>query len=154
MHKEHRDVAQLAALIANKTVPPVPARVSTLFLAADGSADDAGKQVTLVEIPRSVAIVSSSEGRIMRRRLKADGTPESVPLYPYEIITRLSTLGQLDYSAFPVPDTSLDDFSPEELKRLRDILTRNRNSDQTLLELPDARLRRLSQESCSRAELR
>ena len=137
MHKEHRDVAQLAALIANKTVPPVPARVSTLFLAADGSADDAGKQVTLVEIPRSVAIVSSSEGRIMRRRLKADGTPESVPLYPYEIITRLSTLGQLDYSAFPVPDTSLDDFSPEELKRLRDILTRNRNSDQTLHELPD-----------------
>lgn len=137
VHKDHRDVTQLAALIANKTVPPVPARVSTLFLASDGSADDAGKQVTLVEIPRSMAIVSSSEGKIMRRRLKADGTPESVPLYPYEIITRLSTLGQLDYSAFPVPDTTLDDFSPEELKRLRDILSQSRSSDQALLELSD-----------------
>lgn len=137
VHKDHRDVTRLAALIANKTVPPVPARVSTLFLAADGSANDAGRQVTLVEIPRSKAIVSSSEGKIMRRRLKADGTPESVPLYPYEIITRLSTLGQLDYTAFPVPGTSIDDFSPEELKRLRDILSRNRNGDQMLLELPD-----------------
>lgn len=137
VHKDHRDVTQLAALIANKTVPPVPARVSTLFLTADGCADDAGHQVTLVEIPRSKAIVSSSEGKIMRRRLKADGTPESVPLYPYEIITRLSTLGQLDYTAFPVPDTSLEDFSPEELSRLRDILARNRNGDQALLELPD-----------------
>lgn len=137
VHKDHRDITRLAALIANKTVPPVPARVSTLFLAADGSANDAGRQVTLVEIPRSKAIVSSSEGKIMRRRLKADGTPESVPLYPYEIITRLSTLGQLDYTAFPVPGTSIDDFSPEELKRLRDILSRNRNGDQMLLELPD-----------------
>ncbi len=137
VHEGHRDVTRLAALIANRTVPPVSARVSTLFLAADGSSDDAGRQVTLVEIPRSKAIVASSEGKIMRRRLKADGTPESTPLYPYEIITRLSTLGQLDYTAFPVPDTSLADFSPEELKRLRSILARNRNGDQALLELPD-----------------
>ena len=137
VHKDHKDTAQLAALIANKTVPPVGARVSTLFLAPDGTADDGGKQVTLVEIPRSKAIVASSSGKIMRRRLKSDGTPESVPLYPYEIITRLSTLGQLDYSAFPVPDTSVEDFSPEEIARLREALSKNRNSDQALLELPD-----------------
>ena len=73
----------------------------------------------------------------MCRRLKADGTPESVPFYPYEIITRLSTIGRLDYSEFPVPDTTLDDFSQEELARLRSILERNRNSDQALLELDD-----------------
>lgn len=137
VHKAHQDTTQLAALIANRTVPPVSARVSTLTLAEDGSADADGKQVTLVEIPRSLAIVSSSDGKIMRRRLKVDGTPESVPLYPYEIITRLSTIGQLDYSAFPVPDTDLDDFSQDELRRLRDILSRNRTSDRTLLELPD-----------------
>ena len=50
----------------------------------------------------------------MCRKLKADGTPESIPFYPYEII-RLSTIGQLDYSAFLVPGTSIDDFNPEEL---------------------------------------
>ncbi len=54
--------------------------------------------------------------RIMRRRQKADGSPESVPLYPYEIITRLSTIGQMDYSAFPAPDSSTDDLDPEEIQ--------------------------------------
>lgn len=137
VHKDHADVTQLAALIANKTVPPVPARVSSLCLAADGTADDGGMQVTQVEIPASTAIVSSADGKIMRRRLKADGSPESIPMYPYEIITRLSTLGQLDYSAFPLPDASMDDFSGEELSRLRDILSRSRHSDKALLELSD-----------------
>lgn len=137
VHKDHADVTQLAALIANRTIPPVPARISILFLAADGSADEDGVQVTLVEIPKSVAIVASSEGKVLRRRLKADGAPESAPLYPYEIITRLSTLGQLDYSAFPLPNTTIFDFDPDELRRLRNILARNRSSDQTLLELSD-----------------
>lgn len=137
VHRDHSDTTRLAALIANKTMPPVPARVTTLRLAADGSFSEDGVQVTQVDISRSIAIVSSSDGKIMRRRLKADGSPESVPLYPYEIITRLSTVGQLDYSAFPLPDTSMDDFSQEEIARLRSILSRSRDSDQSLLELSD-----------------
>ena len=137
VHKDHSDVTRLAALIANKTMPPVPARVTSLRLAADGSPNEGGAQVTQVDVPRSIAIVASSDGKIMRRRLRADGAPESAPLYPYEIITRLSTVGQLDYSAFPLPDTDMDDFSPEEIARLRDILSRSRSSDRSLLELPD-----------------
>lgn len=137
VHIEHRDVTRLAAFIANKTVPPVGARVSTLFLASDGTMDNDGEQITVIEIPKSKAIVASSNGKVMRRRLKADGEPESAPLYPYEIITRLSTLGQLDYSAFPVPDTTMEDFSADEITRLRDALAKNRHSDQTLLELSD-----------------
>ena len=73
----------------------------------------------------------------MRRRLKSDGEPESAPLYPYEIITRLSMLGQLDYSVFPVPDTSVEDLSPDEIVRLREALAKNRSSDQALLGLSD-----------------
>lgn len=137
VHKDHSDVTRLAALIANRTIPPVPARVASLRLAADGSFSEVGVQVTQVDVPRSTAIVSSSDGKIMRRRLKSDGSPESTPLYPYEIITRLSTVGQLDYSAFPLPDTCMDDFSSEEIARLRDILSRSRSSDRSLLELPD-----------------
>ncbi|WP_035437946.1 RNA-binding domain-containing protein [Atopobium sp. oral taxon 810] len=140
VHKEHRDVTQLAALIANKTMPPVSARVTTLYLSEDGTYAESGIQVTMVEIPKSRAIIATKSGKIMRRRIKEDGTPECVPLYPYEIITRLSTLGKLDYSAFPVPNTSVGDFSPEELRRLRDILKRSSNADQTLLELSDNEL--------------
>ena len=137
VHKAHSDATKLAAFVANKTIPPVPARVTTLKLDENGAENAKGKMVVIVEVPKSKAIVASTDGKIMRRRLKADGTPESAPFYPYEIITRLSTIGQLDYSAFPVPDTSMDDFSQEELVRLRSILARNRNSDQTLLELDD-----------------
>ncbi|WP_019127435.1 RNA-binding domain-containing protein [Enorma massiliensis] len=137
IHQDHAGTTKLAALVANKTVPPVPARVSTLLLNANGVMDEDGVQIVEIEIPKSTAIVSSSDGKIMRRKLKADGSPESVPLYPYEIITRLSAIGQLDYSAFPLPDTSIDDFGSEEIARLRDILSRSRNSDQALLELSD-----------------
>ena len=109
VHKAHSDATILSAFVANKTMPPVPVRVTTLTLNSDGEDDSHGKTVVVVEVPKSKAIVASTDGKVMRRRLKADGTPESVPLYPYEIITRLSTLGQLDYSAFPVPDTSMND---------------------------------------------
>lgn len=136
VHPIHADVTQLAALIANKTVPPVPARVSTTRLASNGVADAKGVQVTAVEIAKSKAIVASSDGKIMRRRLKADGSPESVPLYPYEVITRLSSLGQLDYSAFPVPDTSVSELSVSELERLRSLIAKGL-ADQTLAGLSD-----------------
>lgn len=42
---------------------------------------------------------------------------ESAPMYPYEIVTRLSDLGQLDYSDQPVFGSTLSDFDPQELKR-------------------------------------
>jgi len=137
VHEAHKDVTRLAALIANKTMPPVAVRVTTLYPSEDGLPDETGIQITRVEVPKSRAIIATRSGRIMRRRIKEDGTPECVPLYPYEIITRLSTIGQLDYSAFPVPDTGMDDFDPEELRRIREILKHSSGSDQTLLELPD-----------------
>lgn len=138
IHEAHADATGLSALVSNKTMPPVPARATMLRLAADGSPDEEGVRVMALEVPKSTAIVASRDGKILRRLIKADGSPESVPMYPYEIITRLSTIGQLDYSSLPLPDASMDDFSKEELARLRDILSRSRNNgDQALLELPD-----------------
>ncbi len=140
VHERHSDSTQLAAFLANNTVPPVSARVASLTLDANGTPSNAGMSVVEVEVPRSTAIVSSASGKIMRRRLKADGSPESVALYPYEIITRLSTIGQLDYSSFPVPDSTINDFDPVEIQRLRNILMRNKGADQSLLELSDEEL--------------
>lgn len=137
VHKAHADATKLAAFIANKTIPPVPARVTPLKLDENGMESMDGKTIVGIEVPRSKAIVATSDGKILRRRIKMDGTPESVPLYPYEIITRLGTIGQLDYSAFPLPSTSMDDFNPEELLRLRSILEHNRSGDQALIELDD-----------------
>ena len=130
---QHCDQVAMSAMIANKTVPSVSVR-ATLEVES--------LPVMHLEIPRSSAIVATSSGRILRRRLKSDGTPECVPMYPFEISTRLSDLGRLDYSAQPVPDATRDDFDPLERQRLRQLVQSNPHSDHALLGLSDEELER------------
>lgn len=130
LHKEHFDVTRLAAFIANKTVPPVPIRCEIL---------DLEKPILKISVPRRTSITASSAGKIQRRRLKADGTPENVPMYPYEIAGRLSDLSLFDYSAQPVPDGDYRDLDPVERERLRDIIRKYRG-EPALLELDNEEL--------------
>lgn len=129
---QHRDPLQMNAMIANKTVPSVSVRTTILT--------ESGKPVVRIEVPRSASVIASAQGRILRRRLKANGEPESIPMYPYEISTRLSDLGRLDYSAQPVPDTAREDFDPVARENLRNMVGKYNNSDKTLLELNDEEL--------------
>ena len=128
----HRDPIRLEALIASKTVPPIPARVNVLC--EDESV------VVCVSIPRSLGVVATSGGKMSRRRLKANGEPETVPMYPYEITTRLADLGSLDLSAQLVTDATRDDFDPLEEERLRQLIARYKTSDRSLLELSNREL--------------
>lgn len=52
-----------------------------------------------------------------------DGTPENIPMYPYEISSRLSDLSLLDYSTQPVPESEYSDLDGVERQRLRNIIT-------------------------------
>lgn len=130
LHKAHSDITQLAAFIANKTVPPIAVRAEILEM---------DLPVLKIEVPKKTAIVSSSTGKIQRRKIKADGTPENVPLYPYEIATRLSSLSLFDYSAQPVPDSDYSDLDTVERERLRNII-RSYRGEVALLELDDEEL--------------
>lgn len=130
LHQKHLDSTQLSALIANKTVPPVATRVEIV---------DLTHPVLKISVTKSPSIVATSAGKILRRRLKADGKPENVPMYPYEIATRLSSLGLLDYSAQAVPDCSYSDLDPVERERLRNII-RTYRGESYLLELSDEEL--------------
>lgn len=130
LHKAHMDITQLAAFIANKTVPPIAVRTEILNL---------DQPVLKIDVPKKTAIVSSSSGKIQRRRLKPDGSPENVPLYPYEIATRLSSLSLFDYSAQPVPDSDYRDLDALERERLRNII-RSYRGEVALLELEDEEL--------------
>lgn len=130
LHESHRDITQLAAFIANKTVPPMAVR-------AEKSED---KQYLKISVPKSRSIVASSSGKIQRRRIKPDGTPENVPLYPHEIASRLSDLSLLDYSGLCVPDARYSDLDPVERERLRSIIRMNPQGEQNLLELDDEEL--------------
>lgn len=127
LHKTHRDTIRLAAYIANKTVPPMPV-VTELI-------NNKIPYIT-ISVPKCTSIVSTSSGKVLRRRLKANGEPENIPMYPYEIATRLSGLRLLDYSAQPVPESSYIDLSSVERERVREII-RSYRGEQSLLELTD-----------------
>ena len=92
-----------------------------------------------ISVPRRTSITASSFGKMQRRRLKADGTPKNVPMYPYEIAGRLSDLSLFDYSAQPVPDGDYQDLDPVERERLRQIIRKYRG-EPALLELDNEEL--------------
>ena len=127
LHPAHKNSSGLAAFIANKTVPPVAVEVENY------------NNYLMVTVRKSRCIVATSSGKILRRRLKADGEPENVPMYPHEINTRLSTLNMLDYTALPVPDAVYDDLDGNERLRLREIIKKY-SGEKNLLELDDEEL--------------
>lgn len=132
LHRNHRDSTGLAAMIANRTVPSISVRTQII--------DTEESSVMEIKVPKSPSVVSTKSGKVLRRLLKIDGTPESVPMYPYEIATRLSDLGRLDISAQPIPDATPNDFDAVERNRLRRIIRSYRSSDHNLLELADDEL--------------
>jgi len=129
LHPTHKDAVQLAAFIANKTVPPVTVQV-------EKEDDDSYVKVF---VPKCRSIVASSSGKLLRRRIKSDNTPENVPLYPHEINSRLSDLRLLDFSAQCVPEATYIDLDDIERERLRNII-RIYHGEQALLELENEEL--------------
>lgn len=130
LYDEHRDPIRLAAFIANKTVPPITVRCEVIKY---------NLPILKISVPRRTSVVAASSGKILRRRIKANGEPENIPMYPFEIATRLSSLSLLDYSAQPVPDATIADLDAVERERLRNII-RNYHGEQNLLELTDEEL--------------
>jgi len=131
LNKKHADPIGLMALVANKTVPSVSVRAEIIQID--------GIEVMQIQIPKCRTIIATSDGKVLRRRLKPDGSPQNIPLYPYEIPSRLSTLGLLDYSAQILEGANIGDFDPNERDRLRRII-KLRRGDQALLELSDEEL--------------
>ena len=131
VHELHKNPITLSAYIANNTVPPVSIRAEII---------DEEKPVLQISVPKSYSgIVATVSGKILRRRLKADGQPENIPMYPSEIATRLSDLRLLDYSTFPLTEASLDDFDPFELERMRQSIL-SYDGEKSLLELSNEEL--------------
>ncbi len=130
LHKSHADTIGLAALIANKTMPSVSVRVHI---------ENYEKPVVVIEVPQKKSIVATISGKMLRRRLKSDGTPENIPMYPFEIIHRLGDLSLLDFSLQPVPEAVTDDFDLVERQRLKNIINEY-NGEQNLLALSDEEL--------------
>lgn len=131
LHPEHHDMMGLAALIANRTVPPLSVRTALLEVQ--------GKSVARIDVPHSPRLVATANGTLQRRRLLADGTPQCVPFLPHEFSTRASDLRQIDYSSLPVAGATLEVLDPTERQRLRQAIERY-GGDRLLLGLDDEEL--------------
>lgn len=131
LHEVHQNITGLAALIANRTTPPLSVRAEVI--------DEEGLPVARIEVPRSTRLVATADGTLQRRRLLADGTPECIPFLPHEFATRASDLRLTDYAALPVAGATLDDLDPVERQRLRQAVDRYRG-DKALLDLDDEQL--------------
>lgn len=128
VHKAHENSTTVSAIIANNTIPPVSVRaeiVEDIF------------PVLKISVPKTYSgITATVSGKTLHRQLKANGEPENVPMYPTAFATRLSDLRLLDYSAMPLLQSSVEDFDPIELERLRQLIA-SYNGEKMLLDLAD-----------------
>ena len=128
IHVDHKNPVTLSAYIANNTVPPVSIRAEII---------EDTEPVLKISVPKSYSgIVAPVSGKVLHRRIKVDGTPENVPMYPSEFATRLSDLRMLDYSAMPILEATIGDFDKLEVERLRKLIL-TYNGDKSLLDLAD-----------------
>lgn len=131
LHKDHRFLDGLAALIANRTQPALRVDVEALEL------DD--MTVARISVPKCGQPVATSDGLLKHRRLQANGQPECVPYLPHEFSSRQASFGLLDVSAQAVAGALASDLDPIERARLRQFIERF-NGDRALLEFDDAQL--------------
>lgn len=130
--KQHQNSQFMESSIQDNTVP-------SLFVHTHLE-EWSGHSVLAIEVPISRQLMMTSEGKYLRRRIKRDGTPETVALKPYEILQRLSYIQALDPSAQVIEDLPAEvALSPLERERLRNMI-RIYHGDTTLLDLSDSEL--------------
>lgn len=132
VNPKHQDAIGVTALIANSTVPSISVRAEII--------NEEEIDVLKIEIPISRTVVSTSSGKMLRRRLKADGSPEVIPMYSYEIVTRLSELALLDFSAGPLAGAAISDLDSNQRVRLRSTIQNRPGGEKNLLGLSDDEL--------------
>lgn len=131
LHASHHNVSGIPSLIANKTNPAITVRVERHELQ--------GKSIARISVPKSRQLVSTSDGLLLRRRLKLDGSPEAVPFYPHEFIQRQSSFGLIDPSAMVLEDISVSQLDALQRQRIRNAIKKY-GGDQSLLVLADEEL--------------
>ena len=128
---KHQDEKGLMAMVAHRTTP---------FLSIDAVLCDLdGHSIMRIEVPKSRQLVATTEGVLLRRRLKADGKPEAVPFYPHEFLSRQSSFGDIDPSAIIFEEISYKQLDGIQRLRLRQMIE-TYHGDATLKELSDEEL--------------
>ncbi|MBD2014626.1 putative DNA binding domain-containing protein [Microcoleus sp. FACHB-53] len=135
LHPRHSDSAShlLAALVTNRTVPPLAVEAEFVDL-SEG-------RIAILDVPAVPQMVSTSDGRTLIRHLDTHGHPKCRPLYPTEINSWYADRGQRDTTARLMTNAKWEDLDPLEFIRLRRLLNEYRG-DASLLDLSDKELAR------------
>jgi ATP-dependent DNA helicase RecG len=135
LHPRHSASAPhlLAALVANRTVPPLAVEAEFVDL-LEG-------RVAIMNVPAVRQMVSTSDGRTLIRHLDTRGYPQCRPLYPTEINSWYADRGQRDTTARLMTNAKWEDLDSLEFVRLRRLLNEYRG-DASLQELSDKELAR------------
>ncbi len=135
LHEAHRrgGPEPLAAFIASRTIPYLSVEATFVSL-SEGI-------VAVIDIPMARQPVSTSDGRLLIRRLDSRGRPGCWPLYAYELPAWRADGGLADLSALVVTGASWADLDALEFERLRRMV-REFRGDATLLNLADVELAR------------
>ena len=128
LHSNHLNLQGLPALVQARTSPPLLVEVCAV--------ETGSVTIARISVKKSHTEVATTAGVYLRRRIKHDGTPESVPMLPHERGSRAGHFGLADASAQPVTGATLADFDPIERERLRQTISRY-GGDRVLLELGD-----------------
>lgn len=131
LHANHLAVSGIPSLIANKTNPAISVRVERCEVN--------GKFLARISVSKSRHLVSTSDGLLVRRRLKLDGTPEAVPFYPHEFIQRQSSMGLVDPSAMVLEEVDVSQMDPLQRLRIRNSIKKY-GGEQPLLSLSEEEL--------------
>lgn len=131
LHRNHTHLEGLPAMVANKTSPSLAVTAEVMEI------DE--KRIGVILVPKSRQLVASTQGLLQRRRLKIDGTPESIPFLPHEFTQRQASMGLFDPSAAPVSAMEIEALSAVERERVREAI-RLYGGDRALLSLEDREL--------------
>lgn len=140
------NIAGLAALIANRTVPRLQVHVQELHTPAG--------RVAAIAVPQCSDIIARSDGLVKRRRIGGNGQPECVPFLPSEYTSRRADFRLVDMSAESVAEATLADFDPLQRARLRAVIANNPRSDKSLVGLSDEQLDGALSLTITRANMR
>lgn len=122
---------RLQSAIFNNTVPNINTRVSVI--------PHPNGEVVAIEVDRYPEPCATRSGKSLRRAIKSDGKPETVPFYPRDQRSHRIDLGLLDFSAQPMEQASFADLDSLEFDRLRRTIQRLRG-DSSLVPLNNQEL--------------
>ena len=92
--KLHQDIDGLRAMVVNKTIPSVFVEPQLKV--------ERGNVVVAIQVPIASQVVATTQGKIVQRRMKANGAPEVVPFFPWEFSSRRSFLSEFDPSSMVI----------------------------------------------------